>query len=166
MDQQLTEQTTPKYQPKTLAAIKMVNNQVDPYTALQLVNNKDKISAAAVCKLKKKVNKYSLTHPKLVKAAKNQVERILSGETREIEQQKVTKDGQVVDYIETIAPSDTNILAAAALVYDRYEPVIKQGLQINVDISAINLDSYRNKVACDMHSDLSADVQAIDITRD
>lgn len=127
MDQteQIQVAKTPKFLPKTLTAMQMIDNGVDPKTALQLVNNKDKIHPQTVHNLKQNYKKYSLTRPKLVKAAHNQVQRILAAEPREITQQKVTKSGEVVEVIEVIAPSDTNILAAASMVYDRYEPVVK-----------------------------------------
>lgn len=112
-----------KYLTKTLEAIKLVDNGADPATALQITNNKANISRYAVDKFKVKYRKYSLTHPKMIKAANNQVTRILSGEVRLVDQQKVTKNGEIVNYTETIAPSDTNILAAASMVYDRVEPV-------------------------------------------
>ena len=167
MNQQQNITNNPQnYAQKTLTAIGLVNAGLDPKEALKAVNYKHDIRPETVSRFKKKVNKYSLTHPKLVKAANNQVRRILSGERREIEQQKVTKDGQVVNYTEVIAPSDTNILAAASLVYDRYEPVIKQAATINIDISAINLDDYRNKLACGLQSNSAPNPQVIDVTQD
>lgn len=157
---------TPKQYKNTRAAIAMMDSGMDAKTALQIVNNTDKPAKATIYSLKAKYKKYSLTHPRTVKAASSQIKRILSGEAREIEQQKVTKDGQVVNYTEVIAPSDTNILAAASLVYDRYEPVIKQGVQVNVDISAINLDDYRNKLACGLQGETGPNSQVIDVTQD
>ena len=103
-----------------------------PHLALNLVG-----------KVKQKVKKYSLLQPSTVKSANNQIKRILAGETREISQQAVTKAGEVVDYIETIAPSDSNIIAAASMVYDRFEPVksnVPAEAQGNtyIDLSVIN----------------------------
>jgi hypothetical protein len=118
-----TTEKEPKYSPKTLETIRLVSAGADPRTALQISNNKSNIADVTVNKFKAKYKKYTLTHPKLLKTASSQVSRILSGEARAITQQKVTKSGQVVNYTETIAPSDTNILAAAAMVYDRFEPV-------------------------------------------
>ena len=161
-----TTEKQPKYLQKTLEAIKLVDNGADPTTALQITNGKANITRYAVDKFKAKYKKYSLANPSTVKSAHNQIKRILSGEAREIEQQKVTKDGQVVNYTEVIAPSDTNILAAASLVYDRYEPVVKQAATINIDISAINLDDYRNKLACGLQSNSAPNPQVIDVTQD
>jgi hypothetical protein len=123
---QITEKQ-PKYLQKTLEAIKLVDNGADPTTALQITNGKANITRYAVDKFKAKYKKYSLANPSTVKSAHNQIKRILEAETRTLDQQKVTKDGQVVNYKETIAPSDSNILAAAAMVYDRFEPAKQPG---------------------------------------
>jgi hypothetical protein len=136
-----------KLLPKTLKAFELVDRGEDPKTALQLVNMKENIKPESVNKFKAKYKKYSLTHPKMVKAAKSQIERILSGEAREIQQQKVNKDGQVVSYTEAFYPSDTNIISAVSMVYDRYEPVVQQTVNLNIDIDPVNLDQYRNKIA-------------------
>jgi hypothetical protein len=117
-----TTEKQPKYLQKTLDAIKLVDNGADPTTALQITNGKANITRYAVDKFKAKYRRYSLTNPSTVKSAHNQIKRILEAEARTIPQQRVTKEGQVVDYIETIAPTDTSILAAAAMVYDRFEP--------------------------------------------
>jgi hypothetical protein len=134
----------PKYYPKTMDAIKMIQAGIDPADALKYSNFKEVVSTSAVAKIKQKARKYSLTQPSLVKTARNQIKRILNGEVREIPQQTVTKAGQVVDYTEIIAPSDSNILAAASMVYDRFEPV--KGVQSEggkggntyIDLSVIN----------------------------
>jgi hypothetical protein len=152
-----------RYAPKTLAAIQLVDAGISPKEALQITNVKRNISNEAVSKFKAKYRKYSLSHPKLVKAANNQVSRILAGEPRQIDQQKVAKNGEIVNYIETIAPTDSNILAAASMVYDRVEPVMRQVQSINIDISAINLDDYRNGLACDMQGVSTHNTQVIDI---
>lgn len=108
---------------KTKDAIKMVNAGIDPREALKMVNYKDTITAKSVCVLKQKVKKYSLSQPSTVRLAETQVKRILRGRGREEAHQKVTKDGEVVEYTDNIYPTDSNIMAAAAMVYDRYEPV-------------------------------------------
>lgn len=116
-----------KYYPKTLEAIQLVNAGVSPEMALKFSNQKDSIRPETVSRFKQKLKKHSLTQPKLVKSAHEQIKRILEADVRSIPQQKVTKDGQVVNYIESITPSDSNILAAAAMVYDRFEPAKQPG---------------------------------------
>ncbi len=113
----------PRFYPKTIQAIKLVSIGETPEEALKLVNNKNKITSGAVSHLRKKIRKYSLTHPKLVKLAQDVVLDTLKGEVTELQQEKVTSTGQRVEYIERIAPTVTNKLAAAAMVYDRFEPV-------------------------------------------
>ena len=140
------EQNTPNYYPKTIEAIKMIQAGIDPAQALKYSNFKDNVSESAVAKIKQKARKYSLLHPTLVKSARTQVKRILGGETREIHQQSVTKAGQVVDYIETIAPSDSNILAAASMVYDRFEPVKSQQTEANQVITHIDFSVINNTI--------------------
>lgn len=146
---------TPKPQPKTLAAIQMVEAGLTPREALQVVNVKNNISDQAVSKFRKKYRLYSLAKPGMVRSAHQQIKRILAAEPREVEQQKVTKDGQVIDYKEIIAPTDANILAAASMVYDRYEPAIQHQQSVNLDISTnlIDLSRWSNKnLAREVHS--------------
>lgn len=142
MQTQTTEQ--PKYAQKTLDAIQLVSAGLDPTKALQAVNYKTNITAQAVNKFKKKFQKYSLTQPKVVKLAHKAILDTLNGETSEYTAQKVTKDGDVVEYQEVIAPSVTNKLAAAAMVYDRVEPVKREAEgnpegNTYLDLSTINV---------------------------
>lgn len=146
MDDSLTEQPKrgPRLYGKTINAIKMVQAGIDPKTALQAANLTDKVSDRAVQKLKAKVRKYSLNDDSTAKLANTQLKRILKGKPREVTQEKVTRDGQKVNYIEKIIPTDSNILAAASLVYDRYEPVQRStedlGQQVTfIDLSTVNV---------------------------
>ena len=132
----------PKLSNKTLEAFKLVEAGLEPAEALKAVNYTAKISQTSVSQFKAKLRKHTLTNPAIVKSAHGQIKRILKGETREVNQQTVTKDGQVIDYIETIAPTDSNILAAASMVYDRFEPV-KQALPSDQDKNTyIDLRQY------------------------
>jgi hypothetical protein len=92
-----------------------------------------------------KINKLSLTHPKMVKSAARVIKDVLDLKPIEIERTSVTKSGQVVEYTDNIYPTHTNALTAAAMVYDRVEPAIKQtaNLNINCDISPVDLEAYR-----------------------
>jgi hypothetical protein len=139
----------PKLLQKTLDAIQLVNNGADARTALQITNSKADISNVAVYKFNQKYKKYSLTHPKLIKSANNQIKRILNGEVREIDQQAVTKAGDVVDFKQTIAPSDSNILAAADMVYSRFEPTKGQETEQRQGNTYIDLSNYHVQVKVD-----------------
>ena len=94
---------------------------------------------------KNNVLKYSLKTPGTVKKAKSQLDRILSAQPREVKQQKLGKDGQVIEYIETIAPPDSVIMTAVQSVYDRYEPAVQQQLNVNVTVDPIDLGEYLNR---------------------
>jgi hypothetical protein len=136
----------PKLYQKTLDAIKIVEAGIDPAKALQLVNNGRKVSDTSVSSFKSKLRKHSLTQPKVVKLAHKALIDCLKGETSTYTAEKVTKDGDVVQYQEVIAPTVTNKVAAASLVYDRYEPVIKQvaNINLNMDCSPVDLSKYVN----------------------
>lgn len=132
-DQGKTEQKQPKYQQKTIAAIKMIDNGVDAKTALQIVNNKDNIHPQTVYNLKKNYKKYSLTHPKLIKLAHNAVKDCLTDQP--IISKRTDRQGQEI--IEENAPTWANKIAAASMVYDRVEPTRQPeapggGLTVNI----------------------------------
>jgi hypothetical protein len=139
------DQKLPKLQTKTKIAIDLVNKGVPEAQALQLANNNRQISGVAIHKFKHKLIKYSLKTPGTVKKAKSQLDRILSAQPREVKQQKLGKDGQVIEYIETIAPPDSVIMTAVQSVYDRYEPAVQQNLNVSVTVDPIDLGEYLNR---------------------
>jgi hypothetical protein len=131
-----------KLQKKTIQAIQMVNAGIDPADALKMVNFKQTISAKQVCELKNKVKKHSLTEPSLVRSAQSQIKRILKNRARAEAHKKVTKDGQVVEYTDNIYPTDSNIIAAASMVYDRYEPAQSREQGGETNLTYIDLRGY------------------------
>lgn len=135
----------PKLQTKTKNAIELVNQGIPEAQALQMVNGNKQISNVAIHKFKHKLIKYSLKTPGTVKKAKSQLDRILSAQPREVKQQKLGKDGQVIEYIETIAPPDSVIMSAVQSVYDRYEPAVQQNLNVSVTVDPIDLGDYLNR---------------------
>jgi hypothetical protein len=142
---QENKQIEPRIYRKTQAAIQMVETGVNPADALKITNNTSEVTGEAVRKFNKKFARYSLTHPKIVKLAHNQLERILKGEPREVKQQTVNKQGEVVDYIEQIAPTDTNILTGVGMVYDRIDPVKREDAgNINIDMLSMVLLAVRH----------------------
>ena len=146
----------PKLQPKTLEAMKLVDAGLTPREALQVTNFKKNISSAGIAVFKNKYKKHSLTAPATVKLASHQVKRILAARAREEAHTKIGKDGQVIDYTDNIYPTDSNILAAAEMVYDRYEPVHSQeqappGGNMYIDLSSyqVSLSTGSDNVPCD-----------------
>jgi hypothetical protein len=134
-----------KLRKTTRRALKLVNDGIEPVKALQIVNNKDDLDPTTIRRFKNNVLKYSLKTPGTVKKAKSQLDRILSAQPRELKQQKLGKDGQVIEYIETIAPPDSVIMSAVQAVYDRYEPAVQQQLNVNVTVDPIDLGEYLNR---------------------
>jgi len=123
----------PRYYPKTIEAFKLVEAGLKPKEALQAVNYTNKISAQSVSEFKKKLKRYSLTHPKLLKLAHNAVKDCLTDQP--IISKRKDKQGQEI--IEENAPTWANKIAAASMVYDRVEPtrqspeIVNQSLTIN-----------------------------------
>lgn len=144
------QETPTKYYKKTLQAIQMVQAGIAAEDALKMVNLKDTISAKQVSVLRAKVKKFSLTEPSMVSLAQKQVKRILKGNTRILNQQKVLSNGDVVDYKEQIAPSDTNIIAAASMVYDRFEPAVQVHEHTGTITHAVDLSQYSNGEVLDI----------------
>ena len=123
----------PRYYPKTIEAFKLVEAGLKPKEALQAVNYTNKISGQSVSEFKKKLKRYSLTHPKLLKLAHNAVKDCLTDQP--IISKRTNKQGQEI--IEETTPTWANKIAAASMVYDRVEPtkqspdVINNSLTIN-----------------------------------
>lgn len=135
----------PRFYGKTLEACKLiVDHGVEPKTALILTTGNGNPHPETVRRLKDKSRKYALSSPKMVKLAHQAVTDVLQGKTFTLDQQKVTKDGDVIDYKETISPTYTNKLAAAAMVADRAEPVVRANLNINAEVETpVDLDALR-----------------------
>lgn len=147
-------QKQPKLLSKTIKAMKLLQAGLTPREALEIVNNKENISENAVDKFKAKVKKYSLTEHTTVHLASNQIKRILRARARETVKEKIV---EIVEGVETVKeitqyihPTDSNILAAAAMVYDRYEPVKSQDQgqgqgNTYIDLSEIKVLITQNK---------------------
>lgn len=134
----------PKYYQKTLDAFKLIEAGLTPREALQAANMTTKVSDAAVCALKNKLKKHSLTDPATVKLASSQIKRILKARAREEVRKKVLSSGEVVEYTDNIYPTDTNIIAAASMVYDRYEPVQRADQAPGTVINYLDLSQVTN----------------------
>jgi hypothetical protein len=136
----------PRYYGKTQKALMLVERHgVDPADALRLATGNPTPNPATLTAFRKKAAAYSLSRPSMVKLAHSVVKDTMSGKCDQIQQQKVTSTGQVVDFIENIAPTHTNKLAAAAMVFDRVEPVVRQNINLNgnlADFMPVKLECY------------------------
>ena len=151
-------ETSPNYRKKTLQAIRFVEAGIPAKEALKAANLTDKISDQAVAKFKEKFRKYTLTSDSTVSLAHRQIKRILRGKAREAAQEKINKAGEVVKIIEQIVPTDSNILAAAQMVYDRYEPVRGQEQGVGSGNTYIDLSTYTNTSISVQPVDNSVDI--------
>ena len=88
--------------------------------------------------------RYDLTSKKYIKLASKVIKNVLAGEAREDQKVSVTKDGQIVDYIDKSYPSHTNQIAVAQMIYDRVQPLIQRSININasLDIHPVDLSDY------------------------
>ncbi len=163
-----TETTTnqPKYYQKTQAAFAMLDAGVKPEVAVQLLNNTNKPARSTVSLLKAKYKKYSLSAPKMQKLAHNAIQDCLTDKPIKQTLTKKDKEGKEIEIIEETVPSWTNKIAAASMVYDRIEPVINksQSVNVNIDVSPVDLSLYRNNVSSVSKAGLELDAQTIDIT--
>ena len=122
-------------QPATERIMKLMDKDVSIEDAVKLVKGKDNIHPNTKTDIKKKHDRYSLTKPKMVKLASKAIEDTLA-------MQGITdSEGNVS------MPSHTNRLAAANMVMDRAQPVVRQNLNLNIkaDIDPVDLTNYMSK---------------------
>lgn len=132
---------------KTRKALALViDHGVEPKEAYMLTHGKAP-SKDAIARLKQKCDKYSLQRPALQKLATNAVKDTLQGKEVRYDAVKILANGQKVPYQEVVVPSYTNKLAAAAMVHDRVDPVVRQNMNLNVnaEISPVDLTKYLNR---------------------
>jgi len=151
--------------PKGMEQMTLMQHGMDAHTALLLTNpHKDTISKQSVSIVKKKFKIYSLQNPGIVKLAHNVIKDVLAGQGIEI----IGKSGTT----ETVAiPSATNRIAAAAMVYDRYEPVRSVQEATQQVIHPVNIGTFLN-ITVDKAVDSGSyqpqcsimDAQVVDIT--
>jgi uncharacterized protein YlzI (FlbEa/FlbD family) len=161
----------PTLKAKTIKAMRFVQAGLTPREALQIVNDKEYICENAVDKFKAKIKKYSLAEPSVVRLAQGQIKRILRAKAREVVKEKIVEvvDGieQVKEITQYIHPTDSNILAAAQMVYDRYEPVKSGDSDAGQGNTYIDLSGYTNQTINVMPEQaIEQTAQPIDITQD
>lgn len=145
-------------QPDTKRIMQMMNRGVSIEDAYKLVKNKDIIHRNTKADIKKKYAKWSLTRPQLVNLAQKAVKETLQMKCAETGVQILCpgckgkkNDAQVCAQCKDVGlisekstPSHTNRLAAATMVMDRAEPVIRKSLSLSVDLNFtdVNLESF------------------------
>ena len=135
-------QETGSIQRKTLEYFRLREMGLEKNCAFKLSSGKDKFTVQAVCQAEVKFKKWSLARPKLIKLAEKAVEATLKMSPVEMEVFN-PKTGEVENIKQY--PSFTNRLAAAAMIADRADPIIKktENLNINADLAVpIDLSAY------------------------
>ena len=84
--------------------------------------------------------------------------RILKGESREVTQRKLTKDGVIVEYQEVIPVTDTAITAVMGMSLDRSQPVVKQTVNLNIDVDPVDIEQFRNRLGISLGVSSANDV--------
>jgi hypothetical protein len=144
--QPVQQATRPRIYGKTAIALKLaIEHGVEPRDALLMARNGKPPADRTVTDFRRKVAKYSLTRPAMVKMAHDVVKNTLMGQNDTYTTEKMTRDGRVVTVCETVAPTFTNKLAAAAMVMDRDQPIVHQSVNLNgelKDFMPVLLDDY------------------------
>ena len=136
-------------QPKTQEIMKLMDQGLTPEEACKLAKDKDNIHANTKTDLKQKHERWLLTRPAIVKLAQKAVKDTLQmkaiktgsqvlcpeckGRAREETVCPLCSDVGLVN--EAVTPTTTNRLAAAQMVMDRADPVIKKNLNINASLN-------------------------------
>ena len=116
---------------KTKKALDLVSRTgVSPKEALTLVHNGKTPCYQSLTNFKRNLDKYRLAHPMMDKLARNAVKAVL-------------KDGEVNGEKASVSA----VLAAASMVKDRTEPIVRQNinLNLNADLSPVDLEKWRNR---------------------
>ena len=114
--------------------------------AMELVLDKEP-TVAQLRYMQTKVAKHSITTPDMQKLARSVIKDTLKGKPMVCERTTIDrKTGQVIDYTDNQYPSHTNMLAAASMVQDRVDPIVRQNINLNgnlADFLPFELDKYR-----------------------
>lgn len=124
----------------------IVDHNLEPKEAYSLVNGRAP-GKQTLTALNQKVQEYSLQTDEMQRLAARAVKNTLKGKPIECERTIVDrKTGQVIDYTEKQYPSHTNMLAAASMVQDRVDPIVRQNVNLNgnlADFLPFELDKYK-----------------------
>ena len=140
---------------RTRKALKLITQHgLDPREAYTLVNGREP-GKEAVTRLNRNAAEYSLQTEEMRRLSARVVENALRGKPLKTTRPLIDKatglplrddQGQPIEIIEKQYPSHTNMLGAASMVQDRVDPVVRQNLNVNVNLAdflPFELDKYR-----------------------
>jgi hypothetical protein len=124
----------------------IVDHGVEPKEAYSLVNGRAP-GKQTLTGIVQKAQEYSLQTDEMQRLASRVVKNTLKGKPMVCERTTIDrKTGQVIDYTDNQYPSHTNMLAAASMVQDRVDPIVRQNINLNgnlTDFLPFELDKYR-----------------------
>lgn len=117
---------------RTETMFKLMDTGMPIETAYAVVHPNKKLGKHNKDSMMQKHKRWSLTNPKLVKAAYQALQDTVS--------MLPVQCGDA-----TVIPTISNRLTAAQMIVDRAEPIINKNLNINanLDVSPVDLDKYR-----------------------
>jgi hypothetical protein len=139
-----------------------VEHGIDPKQAYALVNGKIP-SKATLGRVKDKARRMSLTAPAMVKLAHQAVRDTLEGKEARYDAVKVFSNGKREAYQEVIVPSYTNKLAAAAMIFDRDQPIKGQQGDQAPSFTHVNMNVYLNKDDRFSATETATETKVIDV---
>jgi len=124
----------------------IVEHGVDAKEAYSLVNGRPP-GKQTLTGINQKAQEYSLQTDEMQRLASRVVKNTLKGKPMVCERTTIDrKTGQVIDYTDNQYPSHTNMLAAASMVQDRVDPIVRQNINLNgnlADYLPFELDRYK-----------------------
>lgn len=103
----------------------MEEKGLNVHDAYAIVNEKG-VSKSHIRALNRKIQRYSLTHPKRVKKAAETIDSILASEPVIIEKTNIDREGNIIKYFAKDYPSFTDKREVVKMIVDRNEPVSKE----------------------------------------
>jgi hypothetical protein len=121
------EQSLSDLPPKQAAYLLMRSNDIPTKEAAKAVGYKEN----SAYQLNRKLKKYDLSDNKLVSKANRTIKKLV--------------DGKAFGSIDKV--KDSTSLAAAQMIYDRYQPVVKHNMNVNVNQTFVDvkIGSYQDE---------------------
>ena len=123
---------------KTKDAVRLIVEHNLPVREAYTIVNGQPPARATAAVLAAKAREYSLRAPEIQQLAHQVVKNVLRAKPIKATRTTVNKaTGLSEEYTERIYPTHTNQLAAASMVMDRVDPVVRQNLNLNANLADV-----------------------------
>lgn len=123
---------------KTRDTLRLVVEHNLPITEAYTIANGKPPCRATVDELRAKVRECGLRAPEMRDLAQQVVKNVLRAKPIKATRTSINKaTGLPEEYVERIYPTHTNQLAAASMVMDRVDPVVRQNLNLNANLADV-----------------------------